>query len=66
MERVIPSWDILNSLKQPLTSGERALIGFLDNHLTKDSNFSGDDLTKYNGWLIFVQPFLGDFYNLIL
>jgi hypothetical protein len=58
MERVIPSWNILNSLKQPLTNGERALIEFLDNHLTKDHNFNGDDLTKYNGWLIFVQPFL--------
>jgi len=41
-----------------LTEGERHLLKFLDDHLKKDDLFQADDLTKYNGWLIFVQPFL--------
>ncbi len=65
MNRVIPDWDILNKLKQPLTPGEKYLIQFLDENLHKDNNFKydnqqnkNDNLSKYNGWLIFVQPFL--------
>ncbi len=56
--RVIPSWEQIDQFKQPLTEGERHLIKFLDENLKKDDFFQGDDLAKYNGWLIFVQPFL--------
>jgi len=59
ISRVIPSWDQIKDFKQPLTDGETHLIKFLDENLKQDSNFKeGDDLTKYNGWLIYVQPFL--------
>lgn len=57
--RIIPSLEQIKEFKQPLTEGESFLINYLDNNLKKDSFFKqGDDLTKYNGWLIFVQPFL--------
>src|ERR1700730_5251423 len=56
--RVIPTWEQIEQFKQPLTEGERHLLKFLDDHLKKDDLFQTDDLTKYNGWLIFVQPFL--------
>ena len=56
--RVIPSWEQIEQFKQPLTEGERHLLKFLDDHLKKDDLFQTDDLTKYNGWLIFVQPYL--------
>ncbi len=42
-----------------MTEGEVHLIRFLDLNLKKDDSFNAEaDLTKYNGWLIFVQPFL--------
>lgn len=57
--RVIPSLDHIENFKQPLTEGELHLLKFLDNTLKKDEVFKdGGDLTQYNGWLIFVQPFL--------
>jgi len=56
--RIIPSWKQIEEFKQPLTEGERCLLEFLDNNLIKDDLFIDGDLTKYNGWLIFVQPFL--------
>ena len=57
--RIIPSWESINNFKQPLTEGESYLLRFLDEKLKKDSLFREDgDLTNYNGWLIFVQPFL--------
>lgn len=56
--RVLPSWEQIEQFKQPLTEGERHLLKFLDAHLKRDDLFQDDDLTKYNGWLIFVQPFL--------
>jgi hypothetical protein len=56
--RVIPSWEQIEQFKQPLTEGERYLLKFLDDNLKKDDLFQSNDLTKYNGWLIFVQPFL--------
>lgn len=57
--RLIPSWENINNFKQPLTEGEDYLLKFLDQNLKKDETFQeGGDLTKYNGWLIFVQPFL--------
>ncbi|MDD3033660.1 MAG: AAA family ATPase [Bacteroidales bacterium] len=57
--RVIPSWEQIKDFKQPLTEGETYLLKFLDEVLKKDETFKdGDDKTKYNGWLIFVQPFL--------
>lgn len=59
MERVIPSWEDIENFKTPLTSGEKYLIRFLDKYLPKDEYFkNGDSLSNYNGWLIFVQPFL--------
>ncbi len=57
--RLIPSWEQIKDFKQHLTDGEEYLLKFLDDTLKKDDNFKvGDDKTKYNGWLIFVQPFL--------
>lgn len=56
--RVFPSWEQIGHFKQPLTEGEWCLLTFLDDHLKKDELFQDDDLTKYNGWLIFVQPYL--------
>lgn len=56
--RIIPEWKILNNSKQPLTEGEKHIIKFLDNTLPKDELFNTDDLATYNGWLIFVQPYL--------
>lgn len=57
--RLIPSWEQIKDFKQPLTDGEAHLLKFLDDSLKKDETFKeGDDKTKYNGWLIFVQPFL--------
>ena len=65
MDRIIPDWDTLNDLKQPLTDGERYLLKFLDNNLEKDNQFTYDhnksknqNLNNYKGWLLFVQPFL--------
>lgn len=56
--RVYPSWGDIRQFKQPLTEGELCLLKFLDDHLKKDELFQSNDLTKYNGWLIFVQPYL--------
>ncbi len=56
--RVIPSWEQIGQFKQPLTEGELYLLKFLDENLQEDNLFQNNDLTKYNGWLIFVQPFL--------
>jgi len=57
--RVIPSWEHINNYKQPLTEGETFLLKHFDEKLKKDNNFKeNDDLINYNGWLIFVQPFL--------
>lgn len=57
--RLIPSWEQIKDFKQPLTEGEAHLLKFLDDTLKKDETFKeGDDKAKYNGWLIFVQPFL--------
>ncbi len=57
--RLIPSWEHIKNYKQPLTEGETCLLNFLDEYLKKDNDFKeGDDLATYNGWLIFVQPFL--------
>jgi len=58
LSRVFPTWEQIEQLKQPLTEGEWCLVQFLDDHLKKDELFQGDDLTKYQGWLIFVQPYL--------
>lgn len=56
--RVVPSWEQIKQFKQPLTDGELCLLKFLDDNLKKDDLFKDNDLKKYNGWLIFVQPFL--------
>jgi Superfamily I DNA and RNA helicases len=57
--RVIPSWEVIKNFKQSLTDGEMYLLKYLDNTLSKDNDFlESSDLQEYNGWLIFVQPFL--------
>lgn len=57
--RVIPGWETINKFKNPLTEGEVTLIKYLDENLLSDKNFTdGSKLIDYNGWLIFVQPFL--------
>ena len=56
--RVFPSWEQIRQFRQPLTAGELCLLKFLDENLRKDEFFQDSDLTKYDGWLIFVQPFL--------
>lgn len=57
--RIFPTWEQIKGFKQPLTEGESFLLHFLDKNLSKDVNFQDNgDLTNYNGWLIFVQPFL--------
>src|SRR5258708_4918082 len=56
--RVIPSWGQIKQFKQPLPEGEENLLTFVDAYLKRDVTFQGGDLTKYDGWLIFVQPFL--------
>jgi hypothetical protein len=43
--RIHPSWDVLNRLRNPLTSGERTLLEFLDAGLPP-------------AWQIFAQPYL--------
>ncbi len=56
--RVIPSWEQIKQFKQPLTEGELFLLKFLDDNLKRDTSCQTNDLTLYNGWLIFVQPYL--------
>lgn len=56
--RVIPSWEQIGQFKQQLTEGELYILKFLDDNLEKDTTFNSNNLTEYNGWLIFVQPFL--------
>jgi hypothetical protein len=63
--RIYPSWDQIENLRSPLTDGELALAKYLDANLPRDDKWQpsdkGDDyehLQSYNGWLIFVQPFL--------
>src|SRR5205085_904453 len=47
MGRIFPSWDDLQSLRPPLTEGERALARLLDEHLPQ-------------AWRIYVQPYIND------
>lgn len=57
--RIFPTWEQIETLKQPLTNGEKALLKYLDEHLPKDIQWNKNDkLSEYNGWLIFAQPFL--------
>lgn len=56
--RVIPSREQIKQFKQPLTDGEQCLLDFLDDNLKKDNLFAGGDIKNYDGWLIFVQPYL--------
>ncbi|MFH2231702.1 MAG: UvrD-helicase domain-containing protein [Patescibacteria group bacterium] len=57
--RVIPDYAILDNLHNPLTEGEWTLLRFLDQHLSKDPRGIDDkNLDQYDGWLIFVQPYL--------
>jgi hypothetical protein len=57
--RIFPNWEQLNSLRNPLTEGERCLLEFLDENLPEDEVWKKDDkLVNYRGWLIFAQPFL--------
>ncbi len=41
-----------------MTEGEWHLLKFLNESLKRDELFQAGDLSKYKGWLIFVQPYL--------
>lgn len=57
--RLYPNWNHLEELNNPLTSGEKALIKYLDTYLPKDPSWQkAEGLKNYKGWLIFAQPFL--------
>ena len=57
--RLYPTWEQIDKLKSPLTSGEIRLLQYLDENLPKDEHWKNDDkLSDYKGWLIFAQPFL--------
>jgi hypothetical protein len=57
--RLYPTWAHLAQPHTPLTPGEQALILYLDANLPRDPNWKiGQELTSYNGWLIFAQPHL--------
>lgn len=63
--RLYPSWEQINQLRTPLTAGELSLVQYLDLYLPKDKDWTQTNriedykhLKTYNGWLIFVQPFL--------
>lgn len=57
--RIIPSWQQLEKMHNPLTEGEKALVRYLDNWLPRDGSWKvGDDFENYHGWLIFAQPYL--------
>lgn len=57
--RIIPDWDTIKNFPQPLTDGEINLIKYLDENLQIDIFFHSErKLIDYNGWLIFVQPYL--------
>lgn len=57
--RLYPNREQLNSLKNPLTEGEKYFIDFLDKYLPRDNDWTSDKkLSEYKGWLIFAQPFL--------
>lgn len=57
--RIYPSWEEISNFKQKLTEGELYLLNYLDENLPKDNNWKvGSRLKEYNGWLIFVQPYL--------
>jgi len=57
--RLYPTWDQLETMHNPLTNGEKALIEYLDKYLPGDDQWKeGDSLLNYKGWLIFAQPFL--------
>jgi superfamily I DNA and RNA helicase len=68
MDRLIPSKKMLMESKQPLTKGELSLLEYLDLNLSKDHNFKYDNaksnienMSNYNGWLIFSQPYLNGY-----
>ena len=57
--RLYPNWEQINSMHNPLTEGERALLKYLDDNLPKDNVWKeGDNLKDYKGWIIFAQPYL--------
>ena len=50
---------ICGNLNNPLTEGEKYLVDFLDKSLPKGSEWDNrQGLENYNGWLIFLQPYL--------
>lgn len=58
-QRIYPSWEQIEKLKNPLTEGELHLLKYLDRNLPADRNWTKDKkLIEYRGWLIFAQPFL--------
>lgn len=50
---------IFGNLNNKLTPGENHLVEFLDRSLPKDTEWKKDKgMENYNGWLIFLQPYL--------
>ncbi|MCK9279956.1 MAG: NERD domain-containing protein [Melioribacteraceae bacterium] len=50
---------IFGNLNNKLTIGEEHLVEFLDQSLPKDTEWKIDQgMENYNGWLIFLQPYL--------
>lgn len=57
--RIIPSLDQLEKSINVPSPGLITLVKFLDSHLRKDENgIDENNLENYNGWLIFIKPFL--------
>lgn len=58
-DRIYPNWQQIKDQHQPLTDGELCLLKYLDKFLPRDNAWQeNQSLNKYNGWLIFVQPYL--------
>jgi len=59
--RIYPTWDQIQTMKNPLTEGEMQLLKYLDKYLPRDPNWvSSQPLSDYKGWLIFAQPYLNN------
>jgi len=44
-QRIYPSWEQIEQLKNPLTEGELHLLKYLDNNLPADRNWTKDKKT---------------------
>lgn len=61
VNKLIPSWRCIKGSKHAPTEREDGLLKFLETVFKKEKTFRDDGAQKkYNGSLIFVQPFLND------